>query len=288
MRQNKTPSLRGSVTQNNVTVRMRAREQPGLAGIGFLARLGILTGCILIFLGIFIVLWQIGWPQRQAEKLQETGLVLTQKAQFAVKDIVVEGRQQSSKDDIFDALGTESGAPILDFDAKAAAARLTKLPWVATAVVERRLPDTVVVFLTERIPAARWQHDDHLYVIDTAGHVLATAKPEDFSTLPVVVGAGADREAQGFLTLLKSYPDIQAKVDSVVRVGDRRWDLHLTPKIIARLPEQDVGTALHRLSVLMSQEKIFDRNIAAIDLRIPDRLIIDPATPPKPTGSPKP
>jgi cell division protein FtsQ len=281
MRQNKSTGLRGSVTQNNVSVRMRARDQ---TGIGFLARLGILSGCVLVVIGLFIILWRAGWPQRQAERLEETGLNLTQKAQFAVKDIVVEGRRQSNKDDIFDALGTVSGAPIFDLDTRAAAARLAKLPWVGTAVVERRLPDTVAVILTERAPAARWQNDQHLYVIDSEGHVLNAANPADFTALPVVVGAGADREASSFLAQLKNYPSIASHTDSAVRVGERRWDLHMQPKITVRLPEQDVGLALHRLSVLIDQEKILDRDVTSIDLRIPDRLIVEPAPPASKAG----
>lgn len=274
MRKRRTPRLRGSVTQNNVSVRMRAREQ---MGIGFLARLGILVGGLLVLVGGFALLWHYNWPQNQARRMQEAGIDLTQKAQFSVKDIIVEGRHQSGKDEVFDALGTERGAPILDFDTKAAAARLGKLPWVETAVVERRLPDTIAVILTERVPAARWQHDDKLYVIDTQGHVLPSAKPEDFTALPLVVGAGADKEAEAFLDLLKNYPDIREKTDSIVRVGERRWDVHLQPKVIAKLPEQDVANALHRLSVLVTQDKILDRDIVAVDLRLPDRLSFEPA-----------
>jgi cell division protein FtsQ len=284
MRQNKSPRLRGSVTQNNMSVRMRAGEQ---TGIGFLTRLGLLTGGLLIIVLLGVWAWHVGWPQKEAAQAQETGLDLTQKAQFAVKDIIVEGRHQSSRDEVLDALGIEQGAPILGFDSKAAAARLGKLPWVSNAIVERHLPDTLIVLLTERQPAARWQHDDHIVVIDTQGHVLPTAKPDDFPTLPLLVGAGAESEAQNFLTLLKSYPDISEKTDSAVRVGERRWDIHLNPKVTVKLPEQDVGNALHRLSVLISQEKILDRDIATIDLRIPDRLIIEPVSNAKESGPTK-
>ncbi len=280
MRATKSP-LRGSVTQNNVSARARVREEDG---IGFLARLGILAGLLLIVLVAIGWGWHVGWPQRQAKAAQEEALNLTRKARFAVRDIVVEGRHQSNKDDIFDALATAQGAPILSVDTQAAATRLGKLPWVGSVLVERRLPDTVAVILTERVPMARWQHDDHLYVIDGEGHVLPAAKPDDFPSLPLVVGIGAERETQALFALLKKYPDIKDKTDSAVRVGERRWDLHLHPKITVRLPEQDAGNALHRLSVLMDQEKILNRDIVAIDLRVPDRLAIEPAAGAAQTG----
>lgn len=274
MRQKKSSRLRGSVTQNNISVRMSEQES-----MGFLTRLGILAAVILVIVGGSGVLWHIGWPQEQAHHLRAYGLALTQHAQFAIKDITVEGRGQSNKDDVLDAIGTQRGAPILDFDTQAAAARLGKLPWVESATVERRLPDTVNVVLTERVPLARWQHDDKFYVIDTDGHILPAAKPENFATLPLVVGTGADRESQALLDLLSNYPEVQSKTDSAVRVGERRWDLHLRPNITARLPEQDVDAALHRLSVQITEQKILDRDISVVDLRLPDRLVFEPATP---------
>jgi cell division protein FtsQ len=281
MRQSKAPSLRGSVTQNNTTIRMRAKAPSGLSGLGFLARLGILAGGALIVIMICVFAWRAGWPQREAMRVEEAGIGLTQKAHFAVRDVVVIGRGQSSKDELLDAIGVERGAPILEFDTNAAAERLAKLPWIASATVERRLPDTIAALVTERVPAARWQHDDKLFVIDTEGEVLSTARPEGFPALPLVVGAGAERESKDFLALLRTFPEVQNRTESVVRVGDRRWDIHLQPKVIVRLPEQDVADALRRLSRLITEDKILDRDVTAIDLRIPDRLIIDPATPPK-------
>jgi cell division protein FtsQ len=221
-------------------------------------------------------------------QLQKNAVVLTKKAQFEVRDVVVEGRHLSSKDDVFDALGVAQGTPILSVDTQEAAARLGKLPWVDSAVVERRLPDTVAVVLTERVPLARWQHDEKVYVIDSVGRVISAAKPEDFTSLPVVVGAGAAPSAQNLLSLLKAYPDIREITDSAVRVSDRRWDLHLTSKIVVRLPESNLDNALHRLSVLIAQEKILDRKIVAIDLRIEDRLVIEPAPDTKESGEKRP
>ena len=158
---------------------------------------------------------------------------------------------------------------------------------MASVTVERRLPDIVAVILTERAPMARWQHDDHIYVIDTDGHMLPSAKPEDFPALPLIVGAGADREAQDLFAKLKIYPEISQKTDSAVRVSERRWDLHLAPKITVRLPEENVDAALHRLSVLITQESILDHDIVAIDLRLPDRLIFEPAAGAPANGGPR-
>jgi len=277
--------LRGSVTQNYVSARVRARNDDG---IGFLTRLGLLAGLLLGFLIIAAIGWYSGWPQRQFEALKNDFLTMTKEASFEVRDVVVVGRRQSSREAVYDALGVKRGTPILSVDLEGAAERLGKLPWVESVAIERRIPDTIAVILTERMPIARWQHKEKLYVIDGKGRVLPSAKPDDFPSLPLVVGTGADRAAYAFLSLLKAYPDIREKMGSAVRVSERRWDLRFPPKIVARLPEDDVDNALHRLSVLMAQEKILDRAIIAIDLRIPDRLVLEPAVGAKKTEGKKP
>jgi cell division protein FtsQ len=284
MRQSKTP-LRGSVTQN---VSARARESDG---IGFLARLGLLGVFVLIFMIVAAVGWHSGWFAKQTERLRELAVDATKKADFQVKDIVVEGRKQSSKDDLFSALSVKRGLPIFAVNIDEASANLGKLPWVDAVRVERRLPDTIAVLLTERKPMARWQVNEKFYVIDTEGKVLATAKADNFPNLPQVVGAGADKKAGDFLALLKKeYPEILEKTDSSVRVGERRWDLFMSRRVTVRLPEgeAEMKSALRRLSVLMAEEKILDRNITSIDLRFPDRLVLEPVVEAKPAGEKRP
>ncbi|MFA5041219.1 MAG: FtsQ-type POTRA domain-containing protein [Bdellovibrionales bacterium] len=262
------------MTQNYVSARVRVRDKDG---IGFLTRLGLLAALLAGLLILAGVGWYSGWPQQKAKEFQSYLLDLTKDADFAVKDIVVEGRRQSSKADILDALGVKQGTPILGIDLDEAAARIEKLTWIEKVAVERRLPDTIAVTLTEHIPMARWQHNEKVSVIDTRGRLLPSVKPDDFSSLPMIVGTGADREAGKFLNSLKAYPEIGNMMQSAVRVSERRWDLRLPPRVTVRLPEDDVDNALRRLSVLISEEKILSRNIVAIDLRIPDRLVVEPA-----------
>lgn len=263
-------SLRGSV-QQTTTVRVRPRE----SGLGTTARLALAGLGILLVMGTGFIVWRSGWIHRQGAALRDFALETTQKAHFAVNDIVVEGRKQTDKDQLFAALEVTSGSPIFAFKPADAEARVAKLPWVDAVTVERHLPDTIYVHLTERVPMARWQHDNHVTVIDAAGKVLNEASPDQFSTLPLLVGVGAPAEGQRLLKTLHSFPVVEAKVTSAVRVSERRWDLHLLPNVVARLPEEGVADALKRLSALISEQKILERDIVAIDLRIPDRLVIE-------------
>jgi cell division protein FtsQ len=108
---------------------------------------------------------------------------------------------------------------------------------------------------------------------------LPDAKPEQFESLPLVVGADAPPETKALLDVLGDYPVVREKMTAAVRVGARRWDLHFSPNVTARLPERKVTSALKLLSSLISERKILERDISAIDLRLPDRLVIESAHP---------
>lgn len=264
--------MRGSVTQN-VSARVRAGERDG---VGFLVRLGLLIALLVAVLIVGVVGWHSGWPARKARQLTEAALDVSRIAHFEVKDIIVQGRRQSNKEEILDALGTGQGLPIFGVDLAEAAQRIGRLPWVSRVVVERRLPDTLVIVLTEREALARWQQNERFFVIDTEGQILPSAKAENFADLPLVVGAGAERAARALFALLADYPSIREKTTAAVRVGQRRWDLHLS-KIVVRLPEDNPEKALRRLLDYIHKDKILNRDIVAVDLRIPDRYALEPA-----------
>jgi len=57
-------------------------------------------------------------------------------------------------------------------------------------------------------------------------------------------------------------------------VGERRWNLRLHNGTDVLLPEGAEGAAIKRLSELQQEAKLLDRPVAAIDLRLPDRLVV--------------
>jgi cell division protein FtsQ len=283
MARQRYPSLRGSVTQNNTSMRMRSRET---TRFGFWVRLAALTGSLALIVAIGAWLWHIGWPQREAGKLADAGLHLTQKASFAVRDVVVEGRQQTAKETLIAAVGASAGSPILAFDPAEAQARIAKLPWVESVSVERRLPDIIFVHMNERVPMARWQHNNKTVVIDADGKELPDAPIDQFTSLPLVVGAGAPTESRKFLDAVKTYPSIADKMIAAVRVGERRWDIHLSSKVVAQMPETGLEDALRTLDHYITEQKVLERDVSVIDLRVAGREIIQPgnAVPTRPTS----
>jgi len=199
---------------------------------------------------------------------------------LTVQDVLVEGRGETPRDDILAALALARGTPLLTVDPEAAKARIEALPWVKTAAVERHLPDTIFVRLTERTPLALWQKDGQLSLVDGDGHVLTRDDLGRFRELPIVIGEGAPEAARVILGLLAAEPDLYRRIEALTYVGARRWDVRLAGGIQIQLPESDPGRAWARLADADRRDQLLARDISVVDMRLPDRLVVRLAHPP--------
>lgn len=204
------------------------------------------------------------------ENVAEIGL----SAGLEVAQIEVEGRRNTPADLIRAAIGAERGDPMLAFSPTEARERLETIAWVESAHVERRLPGTILVRLTEREPFAIWQNQGRFAVIDREGLVVETETLDAFGPLPLVVGAGAEKHAAELYELLLAHRNILARTQALVRIGERRWNLRLHSGTDVLLPEGHEAPALNRLSELHSRNALLDRPLAAVDMRLPDRLVV--------------
>lgn len=246
--------------------------KPTLWGLGAATAVGIIGA-----LGVTIALHPTT-PVRTADgdSLARPGFFAQVGAGFGlrVQDVLVEGRVRSGTETILSSLQTRRGEAILAFDAEAARQRLEALPWIESAIVERRLPDTVYARLQERSPYALWQNGGRFHLVDSKGVIILTDPGAEFAQLPVIVGEGAPQRAEEILLLLEGEPELKPLVTAAVRVGDRRWNLHLASGIDVRLPEENPAVALGVLADLHRQQKLLDRDIVAVDLRQSDRMIV--------------
>lgn len=192
-----------------------------------------------------------------------------------VADIVIEGRSNTPEPLLRSAIGLSKGDPILGFSIEQAKARIENLAWVEHATLERRLPGTVVVSLQERRPFAIWQNQGRHVVVDRAGLVV-NQDVSQFRKLPLIVGVGAPAAAAVLLDALTDRPALAERVLASVRVGERRWNLHMNSGIDVMLPEGHEAAALERLAHLQQEHALLDRPLAVIDMRLSDRLVLRP------------
>jgi cell division protein FtsQ len=205
---------------------------------------------------------------------------------LTVQQVILEGRRNTPTDMIRAALGVARGDPILDFSPEEARARLETIAWVQRAHVERRLPSTILVRIEERRPFAIWQHGGRFVIVDREGRTVAAEGLDQFGPLPLLVGAGAETAGAALYDLLTLHREVAERVQAMVRVHERRWNLRLHNGADVLLPEGAEAAAIERLAELQREARLLDRPLAAIDLRLPDRLVLRPVREAQPAETP--
>ncbi|MDP6785507.1 MAG: cell division protein FtsQ/DivIB [Rhodospirillales bacterium] len=219
-------------------------------------------------------LWSSDWLPRIAERAKWTVIAASAEAGLRVEEILVVGRNETSRRALLDAVRLARGAPIMAFDPQDAKRRIEALPWVRIATVERMLPDTVVLGVVEREALALWQHKGRFALIDHDGTVIQDSDFKRFAGLLVVVGKDAPVHAAALLGMLATQPHLLARVRTAVRVGGRRWNLRFESGIDVRLPEENPASAWARLAEYERTNQVLARDVEMLDLRLPDRLIV--------------
>jgi cell division protein FtsQ len=200
--------------------------------------------------------------------------VIANSAGFRITAVAINGRKQLTQDEVLASGGVNGRSSLLFLDAAAVRDKLKANPWIAEATVLKLYPGQLQIDITERSAFALWQQDRRLSLIADDGVVLEPYLSHRFISLPLVVGKGAETRARDFLALLARYPQVRSVTKAAIFVGERRWNLRLKDGLDIRLPENDVGAALAALSKLDKEERLFSRDIVAVDMRLPDRLTV--------------
>ncbi|MDQ2892832.1 MAG: FtsQ-type POTRA domain-containing protein [Pseudomonadota bacterium] len=151
--------------------------------------------------------------------------------------------------------------------------RLLAYGWVEDAAVSRRLPDTLLVTIKERTPAAIWQDNGQLTLIDATGALLDPVDRNAMPDLPLVIGPGADRQEAGYQRLLAAAPALKPRVTAATWVGNRRWDLLFDSGETLKLPEVAAADALVTFAEKDGAHPLLGRGWLSFDMRDPSKLV---------------
>lgn len=251
------------------------------------ARIGAAALFFAVALGGPTWLWRSGWVASALVGAERTAISASVSIGLTVQEILLEGRTHTPRVLIKRAVGLDRGDPIMGFDPESVRRRLEAISWVRSATVARRLPGIVHVRIVERRPMALWQRGRSLTLIDAEGVAITEGKLDAFKGLLVIAGRDAPSHTPDLLAMLAKQPALRKRARAAVRVGARRWNLRLDNGIDVRLPEYDAPAALARLARLDRRHGLLDRDIDAIDLRLPDRLILRPRGDAKPAAEAK-
>ena len=107
----------------------------------------------------------------------------------------------------------------------------------------------------DRVLIYRFEEEGH-------GQVIAGADAGRYPNLPLVVGKGAEQAASEVLPLIAQRPRLASRVDALVRVDERRWDLRLKDGSLIQLPASNQEAALIQLDALDQRERLLELGFA--------------------------
>jgi cell division protein FtsQ len=230
--------------------------------LGFLA-LSIGTGFVLG-----------GHWQAMQDQYGEPRHMLARALGFGIERVTITGLSGLSEQEVLVAAGIDSKTSLVFFDADEARRQLEATPLIREAAVRKLYPGEVSISLTEREPYALWQVKGELFVIAADGTVIDKMDDGRFAHLPLVVGVDANNRAREYLALRSEAGPIAPHIRAATLVSGRRWNLKLDNGMDVRLPEVKPEVALQRLVSLESDARILDKDVLAIDLRQPDRVVM--------------
>jgi len=279
--------------------RRRAPVPSKLNGPGIKPQTALSLALVVLTGGVALMLATGGRAHAVAERVESAFAGRLASVGFQVKSVELEGASRFSIPYILKAAGVTQGEPMLGLDLEAIRQRVEKVGWVKSVRVLRLMPDTLMIAVDERPRLAVWQVGGKSYVIDPTGQIIPEADPGLFVDLPLIVGDGANLAAAAILPELSARPRLLSKLDAVVRVDQRRWDLRLKDGSLIQLPAQNEDAALIELDQLDQKDRLLDLGFQRVDLRDPEMIAVRPrdataqegamplAAPPPPAPTPQ-
>lgn len=194
-----------------------------------------------------------------------------------LEKVFIEGESAEATAAIQRAVQLNADQAMTSIDLDAVRQRVEGVGWVKSARVVRLLPNTLIVHVVEHDRLAIWQAGGRNMVIDSHGQVIRGADAGRYPNLPLVVGKGAEQAAAEVLPLIAQRPRLMARLEALVRVDERRWDLRLKDGSLIQLPATDQDAALIQLDALDQRERLLELGFARIDLRTPSEVAVRPS-----------
>lgn len=197
-------------------------------------------------------------------------------AGFAVRHVEIRGLERMKNEPVYQVADEQLRRAMPLVDLEGTRQRLLRFGWVQDARVSRRFPDTLVVDIVERRPAAIWQHNRTLALIDPQGVVLEPVKLDAMPDLPLVIGPAANRQVTALARLIRGAPHLKPMIAGASWIGGRRWDIRFQSGEVLTLPEGEeaAARALAYFARKDQSVQLLGRGFVRIDMRDPSKMTI--------------
>jgi len=263
--------------QRKITKKITGRKRKGVTAerlIFWFRRFGVSIGVLTFCLWLGAWFFLSGTAAATGDWVKNKTLSTSVDMGFGIENVLVDGRVFTDRKVLLSLLGVKKGDPLFGLDLKSAKKKIQNISWVKDVVIERQLPNTLSLKITEREPVGLWQKNKKISVIDSEGVVLTNNVSKEFKDFIIFTGVNVNNKAGSFLELLRSEPSLYQKVEAAQYVSERRWNLTLKTGLLIKLPEESVAFALSQLVDYQKQDGLLDKKIKSLDARMFPRIIV--------------
>jgi len=200
---------------------------------------------------------------------------------FAVRHIEIIGAVHAPRAALHEVVNRYVGLNLFRLDIARVHSDLAALSWINGVEIEKKLPDTLRIRVSERSAVALVESSGTIRYVDAAGIEFAELSPEvGDADLPLITAAsGPDlvrcvalvRELRG------RDPQVYARISEVRPLPPRGFalfDRRIGAFVYAN--EDDVFTKWRDLAAIARSERFGRGDLAYVDLRFADRVVIKP------------
>ena len=132
----------------------------------------------------------------------------------------------------------------------------------------------VEILIEEYEPFAIFDNSGKYFLINNKGYKFLEVDKNNFKNFFLVSGKDSLVSMDELIKLFYFLDNLNIKINRVVRIDSRRWDLYLKKGLLIKLPAEKPFLVLNKF-INLDFNKIDYTKISFIDLRIPNRIIIN-------------
>lgn len=220
-----------------------------------------------LVLGVVVAGGAWGWQQTQSE------------ARFGVRRIEIAGAVNTPRSALDRATAGYVGLNLFQIDIERVQRDLGGLGWVRSVHIEKALPDTLRIRITERQPVALARIGEKLMYVDREGAAFAELSPavgnDDLPLIADALGSELTRSVQ-LLTVLRQHDRaLYSRISEVWPIPPRGFALYDRElKAVVYANAEDISAKYRNLRAVLHADN--DPVIEYADLRFAERVIVRP------------